>query len=222
MLQRTLNARLDPSPGPHRSTATSAPGPGRRSFGFRGRGSCRAPARPTPTTLEALGPPPPDEPPVASACGRQRRARHPEAGPPTRRRRPSRHHRRRLGGDRWQDRRLDPRGNEEKAATRDPASTTKMMTALIVARLIQERPPGPRRGRSPSPSGPTQTPGSTSGVRAGEHVVDPRAALRPAPPLGERRGRGVRRALTGLGTSPPKGDSLRPNTTRPGPTSSTR
>ncbi len=163
-LQRTLNARLDPSPA---LGVDGDFGDGTRAALVRFQRSKGLP--PTgevdPATRDALGPPTPEGPPppspaVVNAQGVAKRAEEPLDGPPF------------TTSAAWAV--VDGKtgallAGRDESAPREPASTTKMMTALIVARLAKSDPKVLDETITFSQRA-DGTPGSTAGVRAGERV----------------------------------------------------
>jgi len=163
-LQRALNARLSPSPeldvdGDFGDGTKTALVRYQRSKGLPPSGLA------DPATLAALGPPPPPEaapppPEVVNARPVVKQEADPLDGPPF------------TLAPAWAV--ADGKTGEtlwgrDEAASREPASTTKIMTALVVLRLAQADPKVLDEVVTFSERA-DRTPGSTSGLHAGERL----------------------------------------------------
>ena len=172
-LQRLLNAKLSPSPeldvdGDFGEATRSALTRFQRANGLGPTGVA------DPSTRKALGPAPTGEPPVPSpesvnARMPAKKAADPLDGPPFTTSAAWAIADGKTGATLW--------GQLENKPL-EMASTTKMMTALIVVRLAETDPQSASTKSSHSPPACRQaTPGSTAGVHAGEKAHRPRACF---------------------------------------------
>ncbi len=164
VLQRTLNARMEPSPG---LDVDGDFGDGTRAALIRFQRSKRLPTtgEADPATREALGPPPPVEPPVpppevVNARSASKQPADPLDGPPFTTSAAWAVADGKTGATLW--------GHDE-GGHREPASTTKIMTALVVLRLARADAKVLDEVVTFSERA-DQTPGSTAGLHAGERL----------------------------------------------------
>jgi len=163
-LQRTLNARLSPPPeldvdGDFGDGTKNALVRFQRSKGLPPSGLV------DPATREALGPPPPAEAPpppphVINARAQVQQAADPLEGPPY------------TLAPAWaiaDGKTGDTLWGRDESASREPASTTKIMTALVVLRLAKADPKVLDEVVTFSERA-DRTPGSTAGLHTGERL----------------------------------------------------